>query len=141
MDPEERHESSTVVVDRIRKALSGLAGAEVTVEKEKMGPPTGAPLEVEIRGEDVAVLGDLVERAKEAGVVGYMVKPFRESDLVPAIEVARARFSLGRAMVALGQDRPAAIGLAEAAVQELGDADEGLREEIQAWLDGQRRSR
>jgi AmiR/NasT family two-component response regulator len=36
---------------------------------------------------------DLVERAKEAGVVGYMVKPFRESDLVPAIEVALARFN------------------------------------------------
>ena len=35
---------------------------------------------------------DLVERAKEAGVVGYMVKPFRESDLTPAIEVAMARF-------------------------------------------------
>lgn len=35
---------------------------------------------------------DLVERAKEAGVVGYMVKPFRESDLTPAIEVALARF-------------------------------------------------
>lgn len=35
---------------------------------------------------------DLVERAKEAGVVGYMVKPFREADLVPSIEVALARF-------------------------------------------------
>jgi AmiR/NasT family two-component response regulator len=35
---------------------------------------------------------DLVERAKEVGVVGYMVKPFREADLVPAIEVALARF-------------------------------------------------
>lgn len=34
----------------------------------------------------------LVERAKEAGVVGYIVKPFRESDLAPAIEVAIARF-------------------------------------------------
>ncbi|MCL6432235.1 MAG: response regulator [Anaerolineae bacterium] len=36
---------------------------------------------------------DLVERAKEAGVVGYLVKPFRESDLGPAIEVALARFA------------------------------------------------
>ncbi len=36
---------------------------------------------------------DLVERAKEAGVVGYLVKPFRETDLGPAIEVALARFS------------------------------------------------
>ncbi len=35
---------------------------------------------------------DLVERAKVAGVVGYMVKPFREADLGPAIEVALARF-------------------------------------------------
>ena len=35
---------------------------------------------------------DLVDRAKEAGVVGYLVKPFRESDLLPAIEVALTRF-------------------------------------------------
>lgn len=35
---------------------------------------------------------DLVERAKEAGVVGYLVKPFRESNLAPAIEVTMARF-------------------------------------------------
>ena len=41
---------------------------------------------------------DLVERAKEAGVVGYLVKPFRESDLGPAIEVALARFSEFRAL-------------------------------------------
>lgn len=36
---------------------------------------------------------DLVDRAKEAGVVGYLVKPFREADLLPAIEVALARFA------------------------------------------------
>ena len=34
---------------------------------------------------------DLVDRAKEAGVVGYLVKPFREADLLPAIKTARAR--------------------------------------------------
>jgi len=41
---------------------------------------------------------DLVERAKEAGVVGYITKPMRESDLRPAIEVAMARFSEFRAL-------------------------------------------
>jgi len=41
---------------------------------------------------------ELVERAKEAGVVGYITKPMRESDLAPAIEVAMARFSELRAM-------------------------------------------
>ena len=34
---------------------------------------------------------ELVERAAEAGVYGYLVKPFREQDVVPAIELARAR--------------------------------------------------
>lgn len=34
---------------------------------------------------------ELVSRAIEAGVFGYLVKPFRESDLLPAIRTARAR--------------------------------------------------
>jgi AmiR/NasT family two-component response regulator len=34
---------------------------------------------------------ELVSRAVEAGVFGYLVKPFRETDLVPAIQTARAR--------------------------------------------------
>jgi response regulator NasT len=41
---------------------------------------------------------ELVMRAREAGVVGYLVKPFREADLVPAIEVALARFAEFRAV-------------------------------------------
>lgn len=36
---------------------------------------------------------DLIERAKTAGVTGYIVKPFREADLGAAIEVALARFN------------------------------------------------
>jgi response regulator NasT len=34
---------------------------------------------------------ELVTRAVEAGVFGYLVKPFREQDLMPAIAAARAR--------------------------------------------------
>jgi AmiR/NasT family two-component response regulator len=34
---------------------------------------------------------ELVSRAIEAGVFGYLVKPFRETDLLPAIQAARAR--------------------------------------------------
>ena len=36
---------------------------------------------------------ELVARAVEAGVFGYLVKPFRESDLLPAIRAALARFA------------------------------------------------
>ena len=35
---------------------------------------------------------ELFERAKEAGVVGYLVKPYREQEIAPAIEIALARF-------------------------------------------------
>ncbi len=41
---------------------------------------------------------ELVERAKDAGVFGYLVKPFQESDLRPAIELATARFEQMRAL-------------------------------------------
>jgi two-component system, response regulator PdtaR len=34
---------------------------------------------------------ELVSRAVEAGIFGYLVKPFRETDLLPAIAAARAR--------------------------------------------------
>jgi response regulator NasT len=51
---------------------------------------------------------ELVSRAVEAGVFGYLVKPFRESDLLPAVETARARH---RELVALREE---ADSLAEA---------------------------
>ncbi|HYM91443.1 MAG TPA: response regulator [bacterium] len=35
----------------------------------------------------------LVEEAADAGVLAYLMKPVRESDIAPAIEVARARFA------------------------------------------------
>jgi two-component system, response regulator PdtaR len=34
---------------------------------------------------------DLVQRAAEAGAIGYLVKPFQKSDLMPAIDIALAR--------------------------------------------------
>jgi two-component system, response regulator PdtaR len=36
---------------------------------------------------------DLVERARDAGAMAYLVKPFTKSDLVPAIEMAVSRFA------------------------------------------------
>jgi two-component system, response regulator PdtaR len=43
---------------------------------------------------------ELVQRAKEAGVFAYLVKPFKPSDLPPAIEVARSRFEQNVALSA-----------------------------------------
>jgi len=41
---------------------------------------------------------ELVERARDAGVMGYLVKPFGASEVVPAIEVAIGRFAELRAI-------------------------------------------
>ena len=40
----------------------------------------------------------LIERAREAGVIGYLVKPIQEADLAPAIEIAVRRFAEFRAL-------------------------------------------
>ena len=36
---------------------------------------------------------ELVDRASQAGAMAYVVKPFGKADLIPAIEIARARFA------------------------------------------------
>ena len=66
VEKEERRESSRAVVDRIRDSLRGLSGADIKVEKERMGPPVEAPVVIKIRGEDVKVLEDLVETIKDS---------------------------------------------------------------------------
>lgn len=41
---------------------------------------------------------DLIEQARDAGALAYLVKPFQRSELVPALEVAVARFAEIRAL-------------------------------------------
>jgi response regulator NasT len=40
----------------------------------------------------------LVEQARDAGVVGYVVKPFRQAELMPVIELSLARFDEFRSL-------------------------------------------
>lgn len=64
VDRHERHEPSTEVLNRVREALSAFAGAEIKVEKEEQGPPTGDPVTIEIIGENVDIVASLVERTR-----------------------------------------------------------------------------
>ena len=57
---------------------------------------------------------ELVARAVEAGVFGYLVKPFRESDLLPAIETARARYEELAALRAEADSLAAALAARKA---------------------------
>lgn len=71
-----------VIMDIKMPVMDGLDAAKI-ISEEKISP--------------VVLLTaysqkDLIERAKDAGVFAYLVKPFQESDLMPAIEIAIARY-------------------------------------------------
>lgn len=82
------HKPDLVVMDVKMPVMDGITAAK-TIAEEKIAP--------------VVMLTafsqrDLVESAREAGAMAYVVKPFGENDLVPAIEVAAARFEEMRAL-------------------------------------------
>ncbi|RRD47531.1 ANTAR domain-containing response regulator [Tessaracoccus sp. OH4464_COT-324] len=77
-----------VIMDVKMPKLDGISAAE-TIAEERIAP--------------IVMLTafsqrDLVERARDAGAMAYVVKPFDASDVVPAIEVALGRFQELRAI-------------------------------------------
>ena len=78
----EEHRPDLVILDVKMPVLDGIAAAE-QIAKQRIAP--------------VVMLTafsqrDLVERARDAGAMAYLVKPFNITDLVPAIELAVSRF-------------------------------------------------
>jgi AmiR/NasT family two-component response regulator len=96
-------------VDVVGEAADGEAAVRLARERVpdlvimdiKMPGMDGLTAAERIVGEDLAAVliltafsqKDLVERAAEAGAMGYLVKPFQKSDLMPAIEIALARYA------------------------------------------------
>jgi len=60
--------SSGIVTEIRRRLLETIQGAEVQVEQEEEGPPTGPPVNLEISGDDIFRLGDLAARIR--GMIG-----------------------------------------------------------------------
>lgn len=63
----EKHElrngrSTMEVLTKIRDGMTGIPGAEISVERENTGPPTGKPIAIEITGDDFAVLQELEKK-------------------------------------------------------------------------------
>jgi two-component system, response regulator PdtaR len=69
---------------------------------------------------------ELVERARDAGAMAYVVKPFDASDVVPAIEIAMARFAEIRAVEAEVADLEERFASRKAVDQAKGLLQEGL---------------
>ena len=69
---------------------------------------------------------ELVDRAREAGAMAYVVKPFDASDVVPAIELAMARFAEIRALDDEVADLEDRLASRKAVDQAKGMLQEGL---------------
>ena len=63
-DYAERERPSTEIMRELRKDVADISGAEIKVEKEEEGPPTGAPVTVRIIGENFKTLERLSDRAQ-----------------------------------------------------------------------------
>ncbi|MCA9757262.1 MAG: efflux RND transporter permease subunit [Candidatus Eisenbacteria bacterium] len=74
IDQEDRTLSSRDQLETLRTELAGFTGAEISVDKQEEGPPTGKPVNIEISGRSFATLGGLAERIKDQirGVPGLV---------------------------------------------------------------------
>ena len=77
------HIPDVVVMDIKMPIMDGLAAAE------KIAAARIAPVVILTAFSQ----RELVERARAAGAMAYLVKPFQKSDLVPAVEIALSRFA------------------------------------------------
>lgn len=65
LDKDERQQSSFATIENIRSILTDIAGGDVQIEKQRMGPPTGSPISIELAGDDFIKLGVLSNQIKK----------------------------------------------------------------------------
>ncbi len=92
----------------LRKNLTGIPGAEIRIDSEMMGPPTGMPINIEISGDNIDELVDISLRLKE----------FIASLNVPGIEELKSSMTISKPELILNIDRDKAnrLGIATAQV-------------------------
>ncbi|MBL8008334.1 MAG: efflux RND transporter permease subunit [Ignavibacteria bacterium] len=64
-DKEDREQSSFKTIEEIREAITNITTADVRIQKQSGGPPTGPPVNIEISGDDFAKLGQISDEIKK----------------------------------------------------------------------------
>ena len=91
-----RHgQSTSVYMNKMRQALKDVPGAEIVVDKIKMGPPTGKPINIEISGDDLAQLAATADNFKR----------FIDSLQIGGIEELKSDFASTKPELAIILDR------------------------------------
>lgn len=65
IDLEDRLSPSSESLELIRERVKNIPGAKITVAEQEEGPPTGAPINIEIAGDDFEILGRLAKTIRE----------------------------------------------------------------------------
>jgi len=89
LELDERWRSSHDTVDDIRKRIENIPGGKITIAMEEEGPPTGAPINIEIAGDNFAILGNIAKKVKNILVQVPHVKDVRDNFVegVPSVQV------------------------------------------------------
>jgi len=91
-----RHGVSTKIYkDTLQKLLVGIPGAEITVDQEKNGPPTGKPINIEVRGDNYT---QLVE-------VSQNLLHYLDSINIPGVEQLKSDLQKNKPEVVFDIDR------------------------------------
>src|SRR4030095_148001 len=64
-DKDKREQSSFKTIEEIRNSIEGLSTADIRIQKQQGGPPTGPPVNIELSGDDFIQLGKLSDQIKE----------------------------------------------------------------------------
>ncbi len=62
VDYHDRKGNTWDVMNKVRKGIEFIPGAVIKVKEQQDGPPTGAPVNIEISGDDFAILGEISEK-------------------------------------------------------------------------------
>ncbi len=65
VDFQERRSATATDVEELRRRVACIAGARLTVDEQEEGPPTGAPINIEISGDNFAQLGAIAEQVRD----------------------------------------------------------------------------
>ena len=88
-------QSTSLYMNDMREALRDIAGTEIVVDKTKMGPPTGKPINIEIAGEDLMQLASTADRFKR----------FVDSLQIGGIEELKSDFATTKPEIMINLDR------------------------------------
>jgi len=95
-DFEDRPEPSPRAVEEIRRRIRGIPGAQITVAELEEGPPTGAPINIEIVGDHFEILGRIAQLVRRVLEKIPFVQDIRD-DYVAGSPTVRVRVDRQRA--------------------------------------------